>query len=452
MKKLLSLFLALVILLACAFPAVSLAEALTEAQQLELASALEWMMKDLSEEDYLQVFSWDRSAILEKLADYDQPLETLTREEIADQLVPVFSMLGFFVSMANSEDGGEALMEMFGGLMGGDGSSSFLSGEWNEEEDDDSEEDYGDSEENAEPDYSFYYSGVIWESGDLTLESVWQDDYYKIAILDGETEYAYLCELDAATGIAAGIGTGDLETAETQPDHGIAAFRITEDEHLIWQKADGGEVAFTRYVSPLSGLSGYADGKDLSVTWMGNCLEVIVQRDDDVWFYTCELNEETDTLEGSGYLANMETGETVEGYYASFAFRNGRTQAVWTDGQVPEARDGLTFEMYEPLLACDYWTAEEADMYLFKTSGYYQIRIYTHPDFTEYGYLCTYERADRTLNALDPAAVDFEALGLDYTKEIFTTTASFVLEDDGRLVWRDDTGAAGDGVVFEPVF
>lgn len=459
MKKTLSLFLALVMLFTCVFSAVSLAEtaeALTEAQQLELAAVMEWLMRDVAQENYTEVFSWSRDDILQKLESYDQPLETLTKEEIADQLAPVISLLGLFAGLAESEDGGEAVADVLSGMLGGlmsgaisDADSLLSLGDdwmtWEEEEEEEPEEEY-------EPDYISYYYDMLWVSGDLTLESVYQDEYYKIAITEGDKELAYLCELDAATGIATGIGTGDPETTEAQPDHGIATFCITEDDQLIWKKADGEEVVFTGYNSPLAGLIGYVDGKEITIVWMGNHLEVIVQQDDDLWVYACPPNEETDALEGGGYYENLETGETAEGYQGTFVFLNDRAQVVWTDGQIPEAQNGLTFAMYEPLLINDPWTAEEADIFVTAMDGYYEMHIYTQPDFDEYNYLCTYDRATRTLTALDPSTIDFDSLTMDLYRAAFTTTATFVLEDDGRLVWHDDTGVSGDGVVFQHDF
>ncbi|MBR0218281.1 MAG: hypothetical protein IJQ33_03680 [Clostridia bacterium] len=464
MKKTLSLFLVLVMLFTCAFSAVSLAEttgALTEAQQLELATVMEWLLRDISQENYTEIFSWGKDDILQKLEDYDQPLETLTKEEIADQLAPVISMLGLFAGLAESEDGGEAIAGMLGGMLGGlmggamggamgDADSLFsLGDDWisdfGEDEDEESEEDY-------EPDYTAYYYDMLWVNGETKLESVYQDEYYKIAITEGDKELAYLCELDAATGIATGIGTGDPDTTEAQPDHGVATFYITEDDQLVWKKADGEEVFFTGYESPLSGLIGYVDGKDVTLVWMGNHLEVIVQQDDDLWVYACPPNEETDVLEGSGYFENLETGETAEGYQGTFVFQNDRAQLVWTDAQIPEAQNGLTFAMYEPLLVNDPWMAEEADIFVTAMDGYYEMHIYTQPDFNEYDYLCTYDRATRTLTALDPSTIDFDSLSMELYRGIFTTTATFVLEDDGHLVWHDDTGVSGEGVVFQHMF
>ena len=461
MKKTLSLFLVLVMLFTCAFSAVSLAEttgALTEAQQLELATVMEWLLRDISQENYTEIFSWGKDDILQKLEDYDQPLETLTKEEIADQLAPVITMLGLFAGLAESEDGGEAIAGMLGGMLGGlmggamgDADSLFsLGDDWISDFGEDEEEE--EAEEDYEPDYTAYYYDVLWVSGETKLESVYQDEYYKIAITEGDKELAYLCELNAATGIATGIGTGDPETTETQPDHGVATFSITEDDQLVWKKADGEEIFFTPYESPLAGLIGYGEGKDLTLAWMGNYLQVIIQQDDDLWIYACAPNEETDTLEGIGYLENLETGEIVEGCQGTFVFQNNRTQLVWTDDQIPDAQNGLTFAMYEPLLIDDVWKAENADMYLFKMHGYYHVSIFTQPDFDEYDYLCTYDRAARALTALDPAAIDFAALDMDVYRDAFTTTATFVLEDDGHLVWHDDTGVSGDGVVFQHMF
>lgn len=462
MKKTLSVFLALVMLFTCAFSSLSLAETtemLTEAQQLELATVMTWLMKDITEENYAQVFAWDRDALLQKLEDYDQPLETLTKEEIADQLAPVLSMLGYFAGLAESEDGGEALAGMlggmFGGLMGGltdDSDSSFGLGDGWGVEFGDGEEGSEEEEGEYEPDYSGYYWDMLWVSGETKLEALWDDVYYKLTVTEGDQTLSYLCDVDVKTGLATSLGTGDPETAETQPDHGVATFYITEDDQLVWQKADGEEVVFTGYQSPLADLRGYGDGKEITTTWMGNHLEVSIQRDDDLWVYACPPNEESDVLEGNGYFENLETGETAEGYHGTFVFQNDRAQVIWTDGQVSETQKGLTFEMYEPLLVNDPWMAEEADIFVMAMDGYYEIHIYTHPNFDEYDYLCTYDQATRTLTAVDPSTIDFDSLTMELYRDIFTTTATFVLEDDDRLVWHDDTGVSGDGVVFRHYF
>lgn len=89
-----------------------------------------------------------------------------------------------------------------------------------------------------------YFNGTFWESGDLKLEAVWQDGYYKIAILDGETELSYLCYLDEETGCLTGIGTGVEEFDEEQPDHGIGLFYIDDDGNLVWQTPEGAETVF----------------------------------------------------------------------------------------------------------------------------------------------------------------------------------------------------------------
>ena len=89
-----------------------------------------------------------------------------------------------------------------------------------------------------------YFNGTFWESGDLMLDVVWQDGYYKVAIMDGETELSYLCYLDEETRCLTGIGTGVAEFDEEQPDHGIGLFYINEDGNLIWQTPEGAETVF----------------------------------------------------------------------------------------------------------------------------------------------------------------------------------------------------------------
>ena len=102
----------------------------------------------------------------------------------------------------------------------------------------------GEEDEGGEFPVDVYFNGTFWESGDLKLEAVWQDGYYKIAILDGERELSYLCYLDEETGCLTGIGTGVEEFDEEQPDHGIGLFYIDDDGNLVWQTPEGTETVF----------------------------------------------------------------------------------------------------------------------------------------------------------------------------------------------------------------
>lgn len=102
----------------------------------------------------------------------------------------------------------------------------------------------GAEDEGGEFPVDVYFNGTFWESGDLKLEAVWQDGYYKIAILDGERELSYLCYLDEETGCLTGIGTGVEEFDEEQPDHGIGLFYIDDDGNLVWQTPEGTETVF----------------------------------------------------------------------------------------------------------------------------------------------------------------------------------------------------------------
>ena len=91
------------------------------------------------------------------------------------------------------------------------------------------------------------YNGTYWESEDgLLLEAVWQDGYYKIAIMNGETEYSYLCDQGKVSGYLFSLGTGIAEEDDQQPDYGWGIFYSVEEGSLLWEQADGTCVMFTR--------------------------------------------------------------------------------------------------------------------------------------------------------------------------------------------------------------
>lgn len=444
MKKILPILLAMVMLFTCAFSAVSLAEtgqALSAAQEEELSKVMEWLLKDIPEEEYIQVFSWDRDTFLKKLEAYDQPLETITKEEIADQLSMVTGMFALFATMG--EDGGEALAGMFGGLLGGELADYGF----------DEEYDYDEEDEGIVYDYAFDFT--LWAADGMLLDTWFDGEYYLITIKETKKNgfvYSYRCVEDAETGYKNSVGTGDAETDKIQPDNGVATFYINDNGVLIWKKADGGEVAFTSYTDPLNGYAGFVDGKEVRITREDYLHYDVVVQDGEkcVWIYDCMLDEETDTLAGSGYqyfFSEEEELPEVPGFEASFVFQNSRAQLVWTDAKAG-VENGLTFEMYEPLLTQAYWYNDDFSIIIYTVDGYYNVHIFPYMEAGEHGYLCLYDRANRTLKAVDPAAIDFDSLTMELYREIYTSTASFVLEDDDRLVWHDDAGAAGDGVVF----
>ena len=441
MKKTLSLLLALVMALTLAFSAVSLAEELTEAQQAEMAKVMSWLMEGIPENEYTQIFSWDRDTILKKLEGYGQPLETITKEEIADQLLPVFSMFSLFTSAADSENGGEAVLGLVSGLLGGEGlDEGFI--EWEDEED------YDDG-----PDIDWNFDGPYWVSGNMILQSVWMDDYtYKVFIRDGETELAYLCKMDPETRINTSSGTGDPELTEAQPDHGVAVFFVNDEGQMVWQKADGTAVLFEQHRDPLDLTSWYNGKKSMFiVNYDFDKYQVTVYEEPFFWVYECVLDEEADALKGTGYKGWEDAENALyEDAQGTFTFLNGRTQAVWTDDKEPETLNGVTFEAVERRIVDEMWSVDDGGFFAYMVDAYYNVQVYYGYD--QYGYLCTYDRASGTLTAVDPATIDFDSIAYDLEKEIYTTTASFVLQDDDHLLWRDDSGVTGEnGIVFDRV-
>ncbi len=448
MKKMLSVFLVLVMLFTCAFSAVSLAETaetLTETQQSELAAALEWLMKDISEENYLQIFSWDKDTILEKLEEYDQPQGTITKEEIAEHLAPVFSMLSLIAGMAESEDGGKGIAEMmgglFGGLMGGLSDESAGSFDWGIE--------WGG--EDSDGIIASDFNGTFWENGDMTLEATYQDGHYSIVIYGVEPALFYQGELDPETWNVVSVSTGDPEMDKTQPDHGAATFSVPQEGVMIWKKADGEEVAFTQIIDPLDGSRWFGNEKLVTIEWLGfSNYEVKIEELGLTfveWDYLCVLDEEKDVLDGSGQKTEYGS-EVYADSPVTFEFRDGRTKLIWTDETEPAAKEGLTFEAVERVLGdSGIWEADDVTVFTSWLDKYYDVTVFMGEKV--YEYLCTYDWETSTLTAVDPAAIDFDSLSLNLEKDSFISTATFVLETDDTLVWHDDSGLAGDGIALK---
>lgn len=283
MKKLLCLFVAAVMAFTCA---VSLAETVAPAtQDEEMEAVLEWLFAEVPEDEAMQIFSWDKDTILQKLEDYDKPLQYSTKEELADRIAEALGMLGMFAGLfeGGSEAdtrGGEGdfdlggLLSLFGEESGteGDAGSFDLGGLLGGETETEGDFDLGGlfgglfgEESGTETDGDDFDmnsllgmlgalggsgdSGSLegtWQSGNLQLEALRIEEYCWIMITGGETELSYLCELNPETGEYVSLGTGDEAHDAAQPDHGVAAFAFAEDGSLLWYTAAGEQIAFTR--------------------------------------------------------------------------------------------------------------------------------------------------------------------------------------------------------------
>ncbi len=169
---------------------------------------------------------------------------------LADEGHPSFPQTGVFPVIPETGANGDApdlfssLAGFFGGLLGGIVSSVVQT------------EDFGENED----DIVTVFDGCgFWESGDLKMEIVFQDGYYKVAIQENGTELSYLCVLDKMIdkGVEysrlTGIGTGDMELDAVHPDHGQSVFiwDIGTDM-LVWLRDDN-PALFTRIIDSPDG-------------------------------------------------------------------------------------------------------------------------------------------------------------------------------------------------------
>ena len=496
MKKMLSLLMALAMLFTCAFSAVAeTAEDLDTLKAAEMEAMMEWLSTQVSEEEAEQVFTWDRDTILEKLEGYDQPLEYVTKEEAADQLVQVLSLFSLFSQAAEGENGGEAIMGLLGGLMGG-ASDDRTTGEESEDSEGldsllglfgglmggtdeegeglegllglfgsfmGSEEgftgaDYGEMDASYWADLTF--DGTFWESGEAKMETVFQDGYYKILVTENDTQSVYLCEYEELEQDEQllirlnGIGTGDEERTAQQPDHGVTTFVYTPfDAALTWQRADGTELVFTQIIDPLDGIQYFNGANTLTIRWLGD-LNYQVNIDNWVdylsWSYDCLLDEEADVLTGTGSKSIiLFGGEDFEDDTATFTFQNARNQLVWTSEKEEAAQSGLPFEHIEQdLMDAYWWNEEDYTVFIGWVTCYYLVQAYDAQENT-YSYLCTYDRDESTFVSVDVAPIDFESINLYLEKDVFSNGGTFTLEDDDHLVWLDDAVTPGEGIVLE---
>ena len=487
MKKALSLVLALAMLFTCALSSAAFAEeGPVTPQEKELAQVVQWLVQDIPAEEMKQFFTWDRDTILQKLEAYDQPLEYSTKEEIADQLSFFTALAGMLVSSAEN---GEGLMDFLGGLLGGteESGESGLSGLLSL---------FGGADvkfggEEAGDDWAYegivsIFDGTFWESGELKMEIVFQDGYYKAAIQDGERELSYLCEYDEfeeddrSYDRLTGIGTGDEEMDAAQPDRGRAEFIWNYwTQELTWQR-DGEKIVFTQIIDPLDESTWVGSGKTLRMRWLGDLnYELTIEQPDFIsWHYQCVLNEETGALEGVGAKTKYSK-QVYTDAQASFALNEARTHLTWTDEKEPDAAEGLTLDAAARDVLLSFWRGENYVLVIFDPDGYgrYDLHVFEdemteeaaepeetaeaeQPDEseeiiaeterTEYAYLCTYDWEKGVFTAIDPSAIDFDSLMLYADPELYKSTAVFTLEDGQRILWQDDSGLTGEsGIVLE---
>ena len=485
MKKGLSLILAFVLLLSCALSALA-EDGPSAPQEQEMADALAWMMQDLSEDERLQVVTWDKDTILQKLAGYDQPLQYTTKEEIADQLSMVLGLLGMVKNAAENSENGEGLAAIMNGLLGaalegGDNGNAGmlglvslyggLNGASMSFGGDESEDWAGEGIISA-------FDSTYWECGDLKMEIVFQDGYYKVAVLEGDTELSYLCKYEENTegeeleAKLIGIGTGDEEMNAVQLDHGITEFIWDVwHENLIWNR-NGEALVFTRIIDPLDESEWVGSNKKAAIQWHGdlNYTVTITQPPFDTWVYQCTLNRETNTLEGTG--GKEEYNRQVYASKATFAFNENRTALIWTDEKEPETAEGLALTAVCSSLLYTTWRNDHYALIIFNPDGFgrYAVHVYVDEmaegwepageateenveddevERVEYCYLCTYDWENSVFKALEPASIDFDSLEVYQDPELFTSTATFVLQDENHILWLDDSGLSGDGQLLE---
>ena len=113
------------------------------------------------------------------------------------------------------------------------------------------------------------------------------------------------------------------------------------------------------------------------------------------------------------------------------------------------AREGLLFEGVDKTLTNEVWDLEEkyavqgafADGFYIMTV----IEIGTDPTI-EYQYLCTYDRTESILTAVDPSEVDLETI-MNHTYldlSCVAGSATFEMLDDEQMLWKEATGMTGD--------
>ncbi|MBQ8161222.1 MAG: hypothetical protein IJ083_10775 [Clostridia bacterium] len=368
---------------------------------------------------------------------------------------------GLFGADEGSEGGADAVRGLLGGLLGGDdgegGSeglgdllgllSLFSSGDT----------DWDDEDESYE--IMTIFDGTFFESGETRLESWFQDGYYKVLVHEGETELVYLCAYDefAEDEIMklrlTGIGTGDDELTEIQPDHGQGEFVYHPfEETLTWKRTDGTEVVFTQIIDPLNGQQYFFGANTLLITWLGDLnyqVDIVNNVDYAAWGYQCVLDEDTDVLSGTGWKSDF-MDEIFTDDHATFAFQNGRNQLVFTSVKEETAQSGWTMEHIENDLINAFWSSEDgywaSMMWL---NGYYWVMVYG-PDDISVNYLCSYDRETSTFVAVDITNLNLEEdLGLYMEKEQFSISGTLALTDDTHLVWQDAQLTPDDGIVLE---
>ena len=417
---------------------------ITPEQEQELTTIVQYLTRGLTEETALEILSWDKDTILQKMEGYETPLEHFTsKEEVAELLAGMISQIAPLFQMPE-----EQVMDQAGGMMGA--MADML--------------DFSVSEEENPYDGAAidgFFNSTYWENGNLKLTAVWQDGYYKVLIQDGEKEWVYLCEEDQETGRKKGIGCGDPDQTETQEDHGIATFYTQWEnnrDEMVWEKADGSKTVFTRIIDPLDGTQWYREGMMLTLTWRGdNSYDLRIDGyslpDYTTWNYLCILDEDRDALSGTGTKSTF-MGDLYTDAQAVFAFSEGRTMLTWTDDQEETAKEGLAFEGVDKTLTNEVW--EVPEKYALSGSfaaGYYVmtvIEIGTDPTI-EHTYLCTYDRTNSTLTAVDPKEVDLEPIinqaWLD--QSVLAGNASFEILDDQTIVWKEATGITGnEGIIL----
>ena len=298
------------------------------------------------------------------------------------------------------------------------------------------------------------FNGTYWESGDLLLETVWEDGYYQVTVTGGDTALSYRCAYEDNividdTGYCrlTGIGADDGQ-APAQADHGVSAFLYSyETQTLTWQQADGQETVFTRIIDPLDESEWFSDGLTRRIRWLGGLdYEVYIEKMFYSWNYQCVLNEETDVLEGTGLKTHYGSEEYTDSH-AAFALQDARRQLTWTDEKEPDAANGIVFEAVCMDLTRSIWDNEPYTAFISWMDGYYDVHVMDTE--TDHGYLCTYDWNTSTLTAVDPATVDVDSMSLYVDLTYYTSLATFVLEDDATLVWHDDSGLTGDGIALK---
>lgn len=417
----------------------------TPEQEKELMAIVKFLGQGLTMETAVdEVSGWDKDAILKKLDGYETPLEHFaSREEVAELLAGMIAQVAPLLRMSE-----EQMMDQAGGMMGAiaDMMDSALS---------EGEDLYNDVAIDG------FFNGTYWESGNLKLTSVWQDGYYRILIQDGGQEWIYLCEEDPETSWKKGVGCGDPDQTEAQEDHGVATFYTQWDnnrDEMVWEKADGSKVVFSRIIDPLDETQWYREGMMLTLTWRGdNAYELRIDGyalpDYTVWVYECVLDEDRDVLTGTGTKSTFR-GDLYTNAQAVFAFSEARTMLTWTDDQEETAKEGLAFEGVDKALTKEVW--ELTEKYVLSgafAAGYYVMTVieYNTDPTIEHTYLCTYDRTASMLTAVDPGEVDLEPIvnqtWLD--QSVLAGNASFEILDDQTIVWKEVTGITGDdGIVL----